>query len=115
MENKKNLEGKVGNAEGIMDMDLIKLVGYLNLRTDKALSARYVEGMIGHLYCEDGVHYRKGVRKVRDLYGLSENDIGRMSMYGKKTFLKLNELLTGKGLPALQLPKEYTSYPQTSG
>ena len=114
MENKKNLEEKVGNTGEVMEMDLINLVSYLNLRTDKALSARYVEGMIGHLYCEYGMHYRKGVRKVKDLYGLSENDIGRMTMYGKKTFLKLNELLTGKGLPALQIPKEYTSSLQTS-
>ena len=71
MENRKNLEGKMGNDEKIMGMELIKLVGYLNLKMDKSLPARYVEGMIGHLYSKNGVHYGKGIRNVRDLYGLS--------------------------------------------
>jgi hypothetical protein len=105
MENKKNLEKEVG----IMDLELKNFVDYFNLKGTKEVSAKYVAGLVGNLYSKDGKFYSRGIRTVRDLYTLCEDDIRRMSMYGRKTFLKLNELLTENGLPALLLPKEYTS------
>lgn len=124
MESKSNLEGKVGvpernylnqNCPEIVDLDLNNFVSCFKLRVDRTITARYVEGLIGNLYSTDGKFYSKGIRTVGDLYRLTQEEMTRMPMYGKRTFVKLNELLTGKGLPPLQLPKEYTSFPQISG
>ncbi len=113
MAGKTNLEGKVG--EKITEMELKDFIDYSGLGKPKDLAEKYVRGLVGNLYSSDGKYYSMGIRKVGDLYNLSPDSIKRMQMYGKKTFLKLNQLLTGYGLPALPLPKEYTSSPQTSG
>lgn len=108
MGSKTDLEGKVEK------MELKDFVDYSCLNKPADLAGKYVRGLIGNLYSPDGKYYSMGIRTVGDLYSLSPDVIKRMGMYGPKTFLKLNSLLTSKGLPALQLPKEYTSSHQTS-
>lgn len=67
--------------------------------------------MITHLYSDPpGPHVPRKIDTVGELYSLTRNEI----LYGfkarkKKTWLTLNEILEGYGLPPLNLPEEYTS------
>lgn len=109
MENEIGLEGKVKSE--IIEMRLEDFDKSLKLWKSKEMAQRYVSGLLGHLYAPDGKHYYIGIRKVGDLYKLPPERIKKMQMYGKKTFLSLNKLLTQYGLPVLELPKEYISSP----
>lgn len=112
MGNETNLEGRIDKK--IAEMELRDFIEYSGLNKPANLAEKYVRSLVGNLYASDGKYYSMGIRTVGDLYSISPDVIKRMRMYGPKTFLKLNSLLTSKGLPALQLPKEYTSSHQTS-
>ena len=69
-------------------------------------------GMLYRLY--DGRVEKKFVPRqihtVGELYSFTEDEmLSGFSGYGKKTWLKLNDLLMDSCLPSLKLPQEYTS------
>ncbi|HEC66929.1 MAG TPA: hypothetical protein ENI23_16765 [bacterium] len=72
--------------------------------------------MIGHLYRDPpGPHVPRGIKTVGELYSLTKEEILRGFRFRKKkTWLNLNEILEGYGLPPLNLPEEYTSDQQNS-
>lgn len=67
--------------------------------------------MIGRMYNNAQNQFiPRRIDTVGELYSFTEDEI----LYGfklckKKTWLKLNEILEGYGLPSLNLPQEYTS------
>lgn len=66
--------------------------------------------MLGYLY--DRTHptiVPRQIHTVGELYSFTEKEILGFRGYGRKTWLKLNEILTKYRLPPLKLPREYTN------
>ena len=79
----------------------------------KDVSSHLAVCMLGYLQRDQlNTHIPRTIKKVKDLYSFTNEEILKGFSYKKKTWLRLNEILEGYGLPKLNLPKEYTDYPK---
>ena len=117
MVGKKNTLEKKLQAEKFHDNISIEtnLMDFARILRSKHQSAKRKDVVLQRVVCMVGYLYDetyptivpRQIHTVGELYSFTENEILRFRGYGRKTWIKLNELLTKYRLPSLKLPQGY--------
>ena len=109
----RNKATKIGLESSLCDLCNMIDDDRDNGKIKKRGASRRVLGMIGWL--NSGTPNKfvpRTISTVGELYSFTKEEIQyEFKLCKEKTWLKLNEILQGYGLPSLNLPKEYTSGP----